>query len=210
MSMLTDLPVEVRISKTQIIGQGYRSYEKYEISLSGSAAMTRVERDVLRSGLVVGILPVDIVRDEVVLIRQFRLGSHIAFGRGAMIEVPAGRVAPQESAHDAACRECHEEIGARPKQLHAVFEIMPAPALSDESMVLYAALIDAAEVKTRAGCVEEQEDIEPMRVSFDAAAAMLARGGFHNSTAIIALQWLALNREKLPDIFGQGPGRAGA
>jgi ADP-ribose pyrophosphatase len=63
-------------------------------------------------------------------------------------------------------------------------------------------LIDAAEVGIRAGCSEEREDTEPIRVSFDAAAEMLTRGGFHNATAIIALQWLMLNREKLPDMFG--------
>jgi hypothetical protein len=79
---------------------------------------------------------------------------------------------------------------------------MPAPALSDERMVLYAALIDAAEVSIRAGCSEEQEDTEPIRISFDAAAEMLAHGGIHNGTVIIALQWLILSREKLPDIFG--------
>jgi hypothetical protein len=70
-------------------------------------------------------------------------------------------------------------------------------------------LDDAAEVKIRAGCSEEQEDIEPIRISFDAAAEMLTCGGFHNSTAIIALQWLILNREKLPDIFGLRQGNAG-
>jgi ADP-ribose pyrophosphatase len=194
MDILMDLPAEAQLSKPQTIGRGYRKYERYEVLLSGSAIVAKVERDVLRSGLVVGILPIDMARSEVVLIRQFRLASHIALGKGAMIEVPAGRVAATETAHRAALRECEEETGARPQQLRALFEIMPAPALSDEKMVLYAALIDAAKVRARAGCTDEQEEIEPIRISFDAAALMLDRGGFRNSTAIIALQWLTLNR----------------
>jgi ADP-ribose pyrophosphatase len=202
MNVLIDLPAKAQLSKQKTIGRGYRDYERYEVTLPGSAIAAKVERDVLLSGLVVGIVPIDVVRGEVVLIRQFRLSGHLALDKGAMIEVPAGRVAPTESVYDAALRECHEEIGARPTQLIPLFEIMPAPALSDERMVLYAALIDAAEVSMRAGCSEEQEDTEPIRISFDAAAEMLAHGGIHNGTVIIALQWLILSREKLPDIFG--------
>jgi ADP-ribose pyrophosphatase len=201
MNVLVDLPAKAQLSRPLTIGRGYRSYERYEVTLPGNAITAKIERDVLLSGLVVGIVPVDVVRGEVVLIRQFRLSGHLALDKGAMIEVPAGRVAATESAYDAALRECQEEIGARPQQLHSLFEIMPAPALSDETMVLYVALIDAADVKVRAGCSEEQEDIEPIRISFDAAAEMLGRGGFHNGTAIIALQWLMLNREKLRDLF---------
>jgi ADP-ribose pyrophosphatase len=202
MNVMIDLPAKAQLSKPENIGRGYRNYERYEVTLASSAITAKVERDVLVSGLVVGIVPLDIVRGEVVLIRQFRLSGHIAIDKGAMIEVPAGRVAPTESVYEAALRECHEEIGAMPTQLIPLFEIMPAPALSDERMVLYAALIDAAEVKIRAGCSQEHEDTEPIRISFDAAAEMLVRGGVHNGTAIIALQWLRLSREKLPDIFG--------
>jgi hypothetical protein len=38
---------------------------------------------------------------------------------------------------------------------------------------------------------------------------MLMRGGFHNGTGIIALQWLILNRERLPEIFGLRQENAG-
>jgi ADP-ribose pyrophosphatase len=201
MNDLVDLPAKARVAKLLTIGQGYRQYERYEFTLPGSPT-TKLERDVLSSGLVVGIVPVDIAKGEVVLIRQFRLSGHIALDKGAMIEVPAGRVAAAETPHDAALRECQEETGAIPRRLRSLFEIMPAPAFSDERMVLYTALIDAAEVKMHAGCSDEQEDIAPIRISFDVAAEMLANGGVHNATAIIALQWLIINRERLPEILG--------
>jgi 8-oxo-dGTP pyrophosphatase MutT (NUDIX family) len=45
------------------------------------------------------------MQEEVVLIRQFWLGGHIAL-RGAMIELPAGRADPNEDEYQAAVREC--------------------------------------------------------------------------------------------------------
>jgi ADP-ribose pyrophosphatase len=207
---LVDLPVAARISAPQNIGRGYCSYERYEISLPGSSAASEIERDVLRSGQVVGILPIDIQRDEVVLIRQFRLASHIALGKGTMIEIPAGRAGPRESTEQAAFRECYEETGAYPLRLIPLFSVMPAPALSDECMMLYAASVEAAQVKARTGCADEQEDIEPITASIDAAVGTLRLGGVHNSVAIIALQWLALNREMLPAIFASAETLAGS
>ena len=70
------------------------------------APMGRSTRDVVRVGRVVVIVPVDLERDEVVLIRQFRLGAHLAIGQGDLVELPAGRVEHGEELVDAARREC--------------------------------------------------------------------------------------------------------
>jgi ADP-ribose pyrophosphatase len=160
-SALADIPAAVRVSAAQTIGSGYRSYERYEVSLPYNMVSSTFERDVLRSGKVVGVLPVDVRREQVVLIRQFRLASHIAFGNGGMIEIPAGMVGAHETAYQAACRECYEEIGTHSIELRPLFALMPAPALTDECMTLYAALIDAGKVTEQTGCQEEQEVIEP-------------------------------------------------
>jgi hypothetical protein len=79
---------------------------------------------------------------------------------------------------------------------------MPAPALSDECMMLYVALIDAADAKANVCCKEEQEYIEPIGFRLTVAAiGTLLRGGIHNGTAIIALQWLTINHDTLATIF---------
>lgn len=201
---LVDLPAAAQVSAPRNIGRGYRSYDRHEIALADGSLTSHIERDVLRSGSVVGILPVDLDSAEVVLIRQFRLGGHIALGRGAMIELPAGRVNPDETAEQAARRECYEEIGVFPRWLYPLFAVMPAPALSDECMTLYVASVDSSQVKDRGGCAHEDENIETLRLSIDSAKDMLARGGFHNSLVIIALQWLALNSGALRHIFQEG------
>jgi ADP-ribose pyrophosphatase len=201
-----DLPAAAQVSAPRTIGRGYRSYDSHQIALADGSLTSHIERDVLRSGSVVGILPIDLDTAEVVLIRQFRLGGHIALGKGDMIELPAGRVGLDETAEQAAARECYEEIGVLPRCLRPLFAVMPAPALSDECMTLYVASIDASQIRHRSGCAHEDENIETLRLSIDAAEDMLARGGFHNSLVIIALQWLALNSRALPAIFQRTAG----
>jgi ADP-ribose pyrophosphatase len=196
-----DLPALAEVSAPRSIGRGYRSYDRHQIALHEGCATAAIERDILRSGQVVGVLPIDLARREVVLIRQFRLGSHMALGKGAMIELPAGRVDPQESAEQAARRECYEETGVHPVRLQPLFEVMPAPALSDECMILYVASVDATKVEKRSGCAREGEKIETIRIPIGDAIEMLSRGGLHNSIVIIAMQWLALNLKTLPEIL---------
>jgi ADP-ribose pyrophosphatase len=78
---------------------------------------------------------------------------------------------------------------------------MPAPALSDECMILYVASVDATKVEKRSGCAREGEKIETIRIPIGDAIEMLSRGGLHNSIVIIAMQWLALNLKTLPEIL---------
>jgi len=47
------------------------------------------------------------------------------------------------------------------------------------------------------GLAEEGEDIRVLVLSLDEALAALADGRIDNAASIIALQWLALNREKV-------------
>jgi ADP-ribose pyrophosphatase len=194
-----DIAAAADVSVPRSIGNGYRSYHRHLITFNEGAASATIERDILRSGKVVGILPVDLARNEVVLIRQFRLGSHMALGKGAMVELPAGRVDPHETAEQAARRECYEETGVYPGRLQPLFDIMPAPALTDECMTLYVARVDATKVDKRSG--DGEENIETITMPIEIAVKMLCGGKLHNSVVIIALQWLALNLQRLPEIL---------
>ena len=135
-----------------------------------------IERDCVRIGRVVVILPVDLERDEIVLIRQFRLGAHLALGHGRLVELPAGRVERGEDVADAARRECQEEIGVAPRALVPLFDLMPSAGSSDEHMFFFLALVDASKVPERAGAAHEQEDTRPFRVPIGRALEALARG----------------------------------
>src|SRR5215475_13076542 len=103
---LADLPADVVVSRPQVLAKAYRDYHRYSVNLKRDTGLVVQERDVLIGGKVVAVIPIDIVRQEVVLIRQFRLPAHLANGRGDLVEFVAGRVESGESLIEAARREC--------------------------------------------------------------------------------------------------------
>ena len=200
---LADRAVDVSVTEPERLGSGLYRYERYRVSLAGQGSAP-VERDVLRVGRVVVIVPVDLDRGEVVLIREFRLGAHLATGLGDVVELPAGRVERGEELIAAARRECQEEIGVAPKKLVPIFSVMPSPGMSDEHMTFYLAVVDARRVPERAGAAHEQEHTRPICVPIDRALAALVRGGLHYGAGVFGLQWLALNRARLREIAHAG------
>ena len=205
-SDLSDAAVEVELTGPENRGGGFFRYERYRVTLDGAA----FERDAVRIGRVVVILPVDLERDEIVLIRQFRLGAHLALGRGDMVELPAGRVERDEDIADAARRECQEETGIAPHILAPIFDLMPSAGSSDEHMFFFLGIVDAAKVAERAGAAHEQEQTRPLRVPIDRALEALKAGGLHYGAAVLGLQWLALNRTRLREIVQANAAHADA
>jgi ADP-ribose pyrophosphatase len=158
-------------------------------------------RDVLRVGKVTAVLPIDPVRGELVLIRQFRVAAHLATRQGELIEIVAGHVEAGETPAQAAMRECVEEIGVRPRALYQMFEFLPAPGSIDEYATMFLGVVDAAGIPDRAGAAHEKEATRPMRVTIEAAIAALEDGAMHNGFLVLALQWLALHRDRLDAIL---------
>ncbi|NEW90169.1 NUDIX domain-containing protein, partial [Rhodopseudomonas sp. WA056] len=119
---LADRAADVTVSVPETIGKGFMAYERYEVSLrrEGEPPLLQ-QRDVLRASRVAAVIPIDLARDAVVLIRQFRLPAHFATGRGDMVEIVAGRIDPHETDAEAARRECIEEIGVAPDQLAELY-----------------------------------------------------------------------------------------
>lgn len=195
---IEDQVAEVTLSQPIIIGRGFMTYERYQIAIArdGEAPLQQ-QRDVLRANHVAALLPIDLGRDEIVLLRQFRLPAHFANGRGEMVEIVAGRVDPGESAAEAAARECVEEIGVPATSVVELYSVLPTPGITDEIVTFFIGFVDATEVSDRGGLAAESEDIRPFAVSIDDALAALEQGGIANALLVTALQWLAIHRDRL-------------
>ena len=114
-------------------------------------------------------------------------------------ETPDGRERGEQPV-DAASRETNEEIGIEPASLIRLLSYFPSPGIGQEEITLYLGIIDAATLPARAGLASEKEVTLPILVSIDAALAALESGTIHNGPLIIALQWLALHRSRLPEL----------
>ena len=192
----------VAVSEPQLLAEGYRTYLRYTLSLPRGGENVRQQRDVLRAGKVVAVLPVDVARQEVILIRQFRLPAHLGNGQGDLIEVVAGGIEAGEAPIEAAGRECVEEIGLAPHKLVELFRYFTTPGITDEEVVVFLAAIDAAEAPLRTATDDEHIDV--LRVSFDDAIAALHENKMHNGPLLLTLLWLAVNRERLPALLAGG------
>ncbi|MEA3071825.1 MAG: ADP-ribose pyrophosphatase, partial [Alphaproteobacteria bacterium] len=73
----------------------------------------------------------------------------------------------------------------------------------DEQIALFLGIVDSSTLSQRGGLAAEHEVISLMRVSIDAALAALTEGTIHNGPLILALQWLALNRDRLTEIVAR-------
>jgi ADP-ribose pyrophosphatase len=199
---IADDRADVVIAGREVLAEGFRRYERLRVRRSGENVPQPL--DVLRAGPAAAVLPIDPGRDEVVLLRQFRLAAHLANGRGNLVEIVAGHVEADEQPAEAARRECVEEIGVAPGLLVELFTYLTSPGMSDEEITLFLGVVDASGVPERAGAAAEHEETVPMRVPIDAALAALAAGTVRNGPLIIALQWLALNRGRLSEIVRMG------
>jgi ADP-ribose pyrophosphatase len=196
---ITDRPAEVEIERREVLGSGFRPYERVQARRADGEVETR---DVLRAGAAVAVLPVDLARGELVLIRQFRLAAQLAGGKGDLVEIVAGHVEENESPSETAQRECVEEIGVAPHALIELFTYLTSPGLIDEEITLFLGFVDAS--RTALAMDGEREASALMRVPIDAALSALAAGRVRNGPLVAALQWLALNRDRLPDIARLG------
>ena len=191
---------DVEILWREVAYQGYMGIEllRFRHRLYGGGGSGEIAREVIERGHAVTVLPYDAIRDEVVMIEQLRVGA-LARGDPApwLLEVIAGVVEPGEEAPEVARREAMEEAGLA---LDAVTEILThytSPGIVTETITLYYAAVDASAAGGVHGLAAEGEDIRVQVLGFEAAMAALAEGRITSGPAVIALQWLALNRASL-------------
>lgn len=199
---LADQAADIELAQPKTLAKGYRDFVRYRLTIAGADGKPVAQtRDILRSGKVVAVLPIDVDRDELVMLRQFRLAAHLANGKGELVEIVAGRVEEGEALLDAARRECGEEIGVTPDRLVEITTYLTTPGVTDEEVTIYATAVDASKIREGSHTSPDGEMLQICRVSIDAALSALERGTMRGSPVIIALQWLALNRAQLPKLL---------
>jgi ADP-ribose pyrophosphatase len=114
-----------------------------------------------------------------------------------LIEVVAGIVEQGENFEEVCHREAQEEAGVTLTKLIKMNSYLASPGACTERIHVYLGCVDASTASGIHGLDNEAEDIKVLRVPFDDAVAWLNKGKIDNSTAIIAIQWLMLNKQKV-------------
>ena len=181
-----------------IIHDGFLKVARYQVrhaSFHGGWCEP-VFRERLEKLAAVSVLPYDPVTDQVVLVEQFRVGAMDGPAGPWVLETIGGYRAPDETAEQVVRRELQEEAGLASGELAAVGGFYVSPGISSERIELYCARIDASGAGGIHGVPEEGE--ETRVIVLQVAEALDELFGRVNSTsALILLQWLAANRERL-------------
>src|SRR5215510_1786605 len=156
-----------------------------------------ITREVFERGHAVAVLPYDPERDCTLLIEQFRIGALVGEMPGWQVEVIAGIIDEGETPEQVAHREAEEEANCKLGELIPIAHYLASPGGTSETCRLFCARIDSRGLGGIHGLAHENEDIRVTVVPVAEAQAKMARGEIGNGTALIALQWLLLNRDDL-------------
>jgi ADP-ribose pyrophosphatase len=122
------------------------------------------------------------------LVRQYR---HPAVRY--LLEIPAGTLEASERPEEGAARELEEELGVRPGRLEKLTEFFVTPGFCEEKMWLYL----ATDLEATTQRLEDDEQIEIVRIPWVRAFEMISDGEIEDGKTIIGLM-MAAQRLGLP------------
>lgn len=190
---------DVQILEKTPAYEGYFRIDRYRLRhrLHAGGWSGEMTREVFERGHAAAMLPYDPVLDCVVLIEQFRIGAYAAGRDPWLVEIVAGIIEPGETAEDVVRRESVEESGCEVADLVPVCTFLVSPGGTSEAIFLFCGRVDSSGAGGIHGQAEEHEDIRVIALPFAEAKARVEAGRIDNASALIALQWLMLNRAKL-------------
>jgi len=150
-------------------------------------------REIVDRGNGAALLPYNLARRTVVLVRQFRYQVYVNGCDDLLIEAAAGML-DNESPEVRIRAEAEEETGYRLHDVRKIFEAFMSPGAMTEKLYFFVGEYEP-EMKTGSGggLREEGEDIEVLELSIDEALAMIRDGRIADAKTIMLLQYAALH-----------------
>jgi len=185
---------DVEIVQRDVIYQGHLKLFKYQLKyrLFAGGWSPTVIRELFHAHAAVGVLLFDPIRDQIVLIEEFRLGT-LEQKSPWILELVAGIIDSNESIEEVAHRESKEEAGCDVIDLIPMYEYWTSPGISTGKFSLFCGRVDSSQAGGIFGLAHEHEDIRahvfPKAFVYNA----LKTGEINNAATIIAVQWLQLH-----------------
>ena len=197
-------PQDLEILDKSTVFQGFFRLEQYTLrhKLFNGGWSGTVKREVFERGHAVVVLPYNAKTDELVLIEQFRVGASTDGQSPWLLEAIAGMIEAGESAEQVARREAQEEAGLTIGELWPMLSYLSSPGGTTERIQLFLGQVTAPVQQGIFGLADEQEDIKVHLVPRTVAMQLLEQQKIDNAASVIALQWLALNLDKVKHAWG--------
>jgi len=155
-----------------------------------------VEREIFSGAHVSSLLPYDPVKEEIILIQQFRAGILSRYDEDYLYEIVAGIIDGDEKPQETAKRECFEETGCKVKKIIPIQAYFPAPGSSESYYHLFLGEINSFDGERIKGLESENEDILVKSFKINDVRNMLKKKKIKNGLTLIAIQWFFLEYYK--------------
>ena len=175
--------------------KGFFRINRYRLrhKLFAGGWSANLTRELFERGHAAAMLPYDPVRDQIVLLEQFRVGALGSDNSPWLLEMVAGMIEPGESASEVMVREAEEEAGLVVGRSRFALSYLVSPGGTSERIHVYVGEVDSGKATGLHGLAEEGEDIRLHVVSREQAYRWVEEGRIDNAATVIALQWLQLH-----------------
>ena len=198
---MTQPELKIEVDQRETLFDSFLRVDRLKLrhSLFAGGWSELMTRELILRPRAVGVLLFDPAQQQVVLVRQIRVGMLDEGQNPWLLELVAGMVESGEEPIEVAARESLEEANTKPQDLLQICEYYNSPGISNERITLFCGRVDATQAGGIFGLDAEHEDIEVVVLSLDDALAKVASGEINNAMSIIALQWLQLNQPMLEE-----------
>jgi nudix-type nucleoside diphosphatase (YffH/AdpP family) len=184
----------IRVKDVRLLSDAYGTLKNTTFEWQRTDGKWQTQhRETYDRGGAATILPYNLARRTIVLVRQLRYPAYAAGYDDLMIEAAAGLLddaAPEERIR----LEAEEEIGYRLREVREIFAAFMSPGVLTEKIHFFVAAYEPdMRVGDGGGLAHEGEDIEVLELSIDEALAMIKDGRIVDAKTIMLLQYAALD-----------------
>jgi nudix-type nucleoside diphosphatase (YffH/AdpP family) len=150
-------------------------------------------REIVDRGNGATLLPYNLARRMVMLVKQFRFPAYVNGCDDLLVEAAAGLL--DDASPETRIRaEAEEEIGYRLRDIKKVFEAYMSPGSVTEKLHFFVGEYQPdMKIGNGGGNPDEGEEIEVLELAIDEALAMIADGRIMDAKTIMLLQYAKLH-----------------